>query len=421
MAPDDVSPASTESAPVSPLQSDEVDAFLDLDAAAFGARMSKGFESLVRKAMTLDRVVASRDDGALAGSAASEHSVMTVPGLGRLPAAMVVAVAVLPSHRRQGRLRTLMRYQLDDLRSRGEVVAALYASEGGIYGRFGYGPATFGATYTIDKRVAHLARPARDLAPGRVRLVHRDDAAEAFPAIYRDYAPTRAGELDRGEIDYTSALGDPGAEELNRRFYAVYQEDDHLDAYVGYEVAAMNPPAHGPRRLIVHELCALTPEAYLAVWEFLLGIDLTVELIAAGRPLDEPVKWSLAEPRQLRCTSSGDRSWIRLVDVATCLAARHYATAGRIVIGVDDPFCPWNTGSYCLTVDEDWGPGDVASTKADPDLHLDASTLASIYLGGVSPSALGDAGRIRQSTPGSIPLAARMFANDRPPFCLTPF
>jgi predicted acetyltransferase len=314
-----------------------------------------------------------------------------------------------------------MRYQIDDIRSRGEVIAALHASEGGIYGRFGYGPATFGATYTIDKRVARLARPSRDVAPGRVRLVHRDDAAEAFPAIYGEYALTRAGELDRGEIDYTSALGDPGAEELNRRFYAVYQEDDHLDAYVGYEIAAMNPPSHGPRRLIVHELCALTPAAYIAVWDFLLGIDLTVELVAAGRPVDEPIKWSLAEPRQLRCTFSGDRSWVRLVDVASCLAARRYAGAGHLVIGVDDPFCPWNSGSYRLVVGQDWGPAEVSLTDADADLHLDASTLASIYLGGVSASPLAEAGRIRQSTPESVPLMSRMFANDRPPFCLTPF
>lgn len=421
MAPDDASRHDALSSRVSPLRDGELGAFFETDAAAFGARMSAGFIELITAKMSYDRVAASRDEGAVVGTAASEQSMMTVPGLGRVPTAMVVAVAVAPSHRRQGRLRSLMRYQLDDVRGRGEILATLYASEGGIYGRFGYGQATFGSTYTVDKRVARLARPVADFASGRVRLLGRDQAAETFPAIYSEYAPTRAGEVDRSEIDYMSALGEPGGEELTRRFYAVYEEDGHLDAYVSYEVVSIEPHAHGPRRLVLHELCALTTGAYVAMWDFLLGVDLTVELLTRPRPVDEPIKWLLAEPRQLRCTSTWDRTWVRMVDVGLCLGARRYAVAGDLVIGVDDAFCPWNSGCYRLVVNEDWGTADVSRTHAEPDLELEASTLASIYLGGVSPVALAEVGRIRQLSPGMVPTASRMFANERPPYCLTPF
>jgi predicted acetyltransferase len=421
MAPDDASRHDALSSSVSPLREGELDAFLDIDAAAFGARMTAGFMELVTSTMSFDRVVASRDGGEVVGTAASEHSLMTVPGLGRVPTAMVVAVAVVPTHRRQGRLRTLMRYQLDDIRGRGEILATLFASEGGIYGRFGYGQATFGSTYTLDKRLARLARPVTDFASGRMRLLSRDQAAEVFPAIFGEYSPTRAGEVDRSEIDYLSCLGEPGGEDLRRYFYAVYEQDGHLDAYVSYEVAPLEPPARHPRRIVLHELCALTPSAYVAMWDFLLGVDLTVELLARSRPVDEPIKWLLAEPRQLRCTFSGDRSWVRLIDVGLCLGARRYAAAGDLVIAVDDPFCPWNSGSYRLVVGEEWGTAEVSRTDAEPDLATDASTLASIYLGGVSPVALGEVGRVRQLSAGAVPAAKRMFANDRPPFCLTSF
>jgi len=421
MAADDVTSGGAFSLPVSPLGAGEVDTFFDIDAAAFGARMSAGFLGLIKSHMTLERVVASRDEGAVVGTAASEASVMTIPGLSRVPTAMVVAVAVMPSHRRQGRLRSLMRYQLDDIRGRGEVLATLYASEGGIYGRFGYGQATFGSTYTVDKRVARLLRPAAEFASGGIRLLSRDKAAEAFSAIYEEYAPTRAGEVDRSEIDYVSALGEPGGDELNRRFYAVYEKGGHLEAYVSYEVVPIGPPAHNPRRLVLHELCALTPEAYVAMWDFLLGVDLTVELVASGRPLDEPIKWLLSEPRQLRCTFSGDRSWIRLVDVGLCLGARRYAVAGDLVVAVEDPFCAWNTGRYRLVVTEEGGAAEVSRTDKEPDLELDASTLASIYLGGVSPVGLAEVGCISQLEPGAVLKASRMFANDRPPYCLTAF
>lgn len=421
MAPDDAVHADTSIAAVSPLREGELDAFFDTDAAAFGARMSLGFLGLVTSNMTLDRVAASRDEGSVVGTAASETSMMTVPGLGRVPAAMVVAVAVMPSHRRQGRLRSLMRYQLDDVRGRGEILATLFASEGGIYGRFGYGQATFGSTYTLDKRVARLARPVTDFASGRLRLVSRDQAAESFPAIYKEYAPTRAGELDRSEIDYLSALGEPGGDDLSRRFYAVYEEDGRLDAYVSYEIVPTAPPAHDPRRLVLHELCALTPGGYVAMWNFLLGVDLTVELVTRPRPVDEPIKWLLADPRQLRCTETWDRTWVRLVEVGLCLGARRYAVAGDIVLGVDDAFCPWNSARYRIVVGEDWGTAEVSRTDAEADLELDASALGSIYLGGVSPLALAEVGRIRQLSSDAVPRVSRMFANDRPPFSLTSF
>jgi predicted acetyltransferase len=64
---------------------------------------------------------------------------------------------------------------------------------------------------------------------------------------------------------------------------------------------------------------------------------------------------------------------------------------------------------------------EVERTSAEPDLELDASTLASLYLGGVSPFSFAEVGRITQNSAGAVALAARMFANDRPPYCMTTF
>ncbi len=420
MAPDDVSHDLPRHA-VSPMREGELEAFIDLDAAAFGARMPAGFEALVRKDLRLDRVVVSREGGRPVASAGSEPKLMTLPGLVRCVTAIVFAVAVLPTHRRQGLLRSLMRYQLDDLRGRGEVAAVLYASEGGIYGRFGYGPATFGSSYSLDKRVARLAQPIAELAAGRVQMVGRHEAAEAFASIYGAYATHRAGEVDRGEIDYHGILGEPGGDELNRRFFAVYEEGGRLDGYVAYETAPSPSPPDSARRLEVQELCSLTPSAYAALWDLLLGVDLMPELLAEHRPVDEPLRWMLAEPRQLRCGVTGDRTWVRLVDVGACLASRRYPAAGDLVVGVHDDFCPWNTARYRIVVAEDWAAPEVSRTEAEPALEMDPSTLASIYLGGVSVRALAEVGRIRAVSAQAVTTGNRMFANDRPPYSLTQF
>ena len=111
---------------------------------------------------------------------------LTVPG-GELPTAGVTVVGVLPTHRRRGVLRSLMRAQLDDAHERGEPLAALWASEESIYGRFGYGLASFCGEITLAHEYTSFAqsvRTARDLAADRARRGAGGDPAglRAHPA-----------------------------------------------------------------------------------------------------------------------------------------------------------------------------------------------------------------------------------------------
>ncbi|MGZ4419524.1 MAG: GNAT family N-acetyltransferase, partial [Gaiellaceae bacterium] len=94
------------------------------------------------KLLPLDRMFGAWSSEAAVGGAGSFPFDLTVPG-GSLPTAGVTVVGVLPTHRRRGVLRSLMRAQLDDAHERGEPLAALWASEESIYGRFGYGLASF--------------------------------------------------------------------------------------------------------------------------------------------------------------------------------------------------------------------------------------------------------------------------------------
>src|SRR5437867_11059879 len=90
----------------------------------------------------IDRCIAALDGSEIVGGASAASFTMTVPG-GWVRAAGVTGVAVKPTHRRQGNNSALMRRQLDDVRANGEPLAILYASDGGIYGRFGYRLASF--------------------------------------------------------------------------------------------------------------------------------------------------------------------------------------------------------------------------------------------------------------------------------------
>lgn len=137
-----------------------------------------------------ERSLAWYDDGRIVATASAFTRVLTVP------CAAVTAVAVVPTHRRRGLLTAMMRRQLEDVHRRGEPLAALWASEGGIYGRFGYGAGGGRARLNARRPAARLAEPPpRDAPP----LVAGPAAAhvDAMRPVHERVRPTRPGMLDR--------------------------------------------------------------------------------------------------------------------------------------------------------------------------------------------------------------------------------
>jgi predicted acetyltransferase len=179
-------------------------------------------------------------------------------------------------------------------------------------------------------------------------------------------------------------------------------------------------PAH---TLEVSELLAASPAAYSELWRYLLSVDLVHTIRVVRRPVDEPIRWLLADPRRLRLSRLTDDLWVRLLDVEAALVARGYRSHDRLSFDVADGFRPEVAGRYQLEA----GPegAECRRIPAEPgthaDLSLDISDLGSTYLGGVSFSTLARAGRVIEETPGALARADLLFATDRAPYCGTPF
>jgi predicted acetyltransferase len=347
---------------------------------------------------------------------------LTVPG-GELPAAGVTFVAVRPDQHRRGILRALMHHQLADVHARGEPIAILWASEGAIYQRFGYGLATLAGTLEVDPRQTAYARPSP--AGGRLRLVGEEEAGAVFPPVYEAMRRTTPGAVSRSEAWWrTGPLAD--REHARRgagpKLRYLYEADGAAEGYVMYRVRP-DWDHRGPKGVLdVVEVVALTPRAGRDVWRFLFEVDL-VRTVRAGRlPVPLPMQHLLAEPRALGL-HVGDGIWLRLVDLAAALAGRTYGGADELVLEVADPTCPWNAGRWLLATTGEAGSaaGTATRTERAPDLVLDTSDLAAIYLGGVRVAVLAESGRVTERTPGAIRRADRLFVADRTPCCVTMF
>lgn len=366
-----------------------------------------------RQLLDLERALCAADGDALVATAAELPFRLTVPG-GELSAAGVTLVGVLPTHRRRGILREMMRRQLRDVRERGDPVAILYASEGLIYPRFGYGVASFGGQIEIERDRAIFRDPAAPV--GETRLVSLADASRLLPSIYDRMRAVTTGMLSRTPAWWVNHRleDDP----VNRRgagpkLCAIWQADGDA-AYALYRVQQAWVDFTPASTLEVLEAVATSPLAQREIWRFVFGVDLIKTVKAGLLPLDHPLHLMLAEPRRLRFTLT-DGLWLRLVDLPAALAARTYGADDTIIFDVVDTFCEWDAGVWRLETRE--SRGHAIRVSRQPDIRLPSERLASAYLGGISFARLARAGWVEELTAGAIARADRLFHIDQAPWC----
>ncbi|MDX3413902.1 GNAT family N-acetyltransferase [Streptomyces sp. MD20-1-1] len=397
------------------LRPDEWDSAYGNLLRAFGGLPEADEERQLWRSITeFGRFLAAWDGDRCVASGGAFSFRLTVPGGASVPTAGVTMVSVAATHRRRGLLTAMMRRQLDDIRSWGEPLAVLTASEPAIYGRFGYGAATFQLDAEIDTVRAGLTVPD---GTDDVRLRYADpvEALDVCEAVYAQLVPGRPGMPARrpgwekvGVLDPESERG--GASPLQ----CVVAERD--GATVGYARFRVKPSwgQGGPDgEVVLSALDALDPAAAAALWRFLFDLDLTSSLRVRGRPVDDSWQYLVRDVRRCR-PALRDALYLRPVEVGAALAARTYRTPVDVVLEVEDAFCPWNTGRWRLSGD---AKGAVCEPTRDAaGLALSVRELGAAYLGGVSLTALAAAGRVRELRGGALAEASVAFGSDPAPW-----
>jgi predicted acetyltransferase len=387
---------------------DEVRAALSPIWHYFGGRPSEEDVERMAPILPAERVHAAFDGDRIVGGAGAYLFDTTVPGGAQVPTAGVMAVGVLPTHRRRGALTKLMQRQLADAHERGELLATLFASEGAIYSRFGYGLASLAGNIDLPKEHALL----RDDEPiGQARILDGDEETlELLPPIYDRVQGETVGMLSRTPDWWqVRRLYQRPHRRGGEQVRVALELDGGLEAYALYRLnfAARNMVSE--TTLEIGEALGTSPQALEAIWRYLLGIDWVARIEAFWVPLDHPLFLWLREPRRMRFTVV-EALWARLVDVGAALAAR-FLGEGSLVLDVRDEFCPWNTARWQIR------DGAVARTTAEADVVLGVAELGSVYLGGFTFEQLLRAGRVEEEKPGGAARADELFRTPRQPWC----
>jgi predicted acetyltransferase len=371
-----------------------------------------------------DWAIAVYDAGRIVATTSADPFELTLPG-GFIETAMidtalietvgVTAVTVSPTHRRRGLLTQMMTRQLDQFRERGVAVAILTASEAVIYGRFGYGLATSFQSVAVDTPSSKFARPVD--VEGRFRMLDAEEAAKVLPAVHDRACRLRPGDITRPETFWQRDFRD---REFSRnggsgRFYVVHESPaGEPDGYASYRYFHDWPDDRPAHRVEVEDLYAVGDNVLAAMWRFLLDLDL-VRQVRADRPVDDPLRWLLADARQCVGRGIGDHLWVRLVDIPVALEARGYGGTGDLVLEVP------SVGRYVLSASPSAASCREAHRGERGDVELGLADLGAIYLGGVRPSLLAAAGRINELRPGALARADSIFLSPIAPYCGTGF
>lgn len=351
----------------------------------------------------------------LVGHAAAFTRDLTVPG-SVLPAGHVSLVGVAPTHRRRGLLTRLMERQLVELP---EPLAVLWASEGRIYPRFGYGQASQRVSLSIDTHEVRLPPPAE---PGRLRTVPVAEARPQLQHLYELARPDRPGWSSRDDRWWSYLLADPASRRhgATEQVATLHEGRAGVDGYALWRTKSGWDHGGPKGEVTVAELVTLGPDSFLALWRFLLSIDLTRTATLRFAGPAEPLLHLADEPRRLGATLS-DGLFLRIADLPVALTARRYAAPLDLVLAVTDRQLPRNAGRWRLTATADGDKASCTRTDEPADLACDTADLAAAYLGGTSLAALAAAGRVRELRPEAVAAASTGFGWHQSPSAIEIF
>jgi predicted acetyltransferase len=244
---------------IRPVIDEELTDWIAAEHGAWGRGFDEALMGASRSGLEAERTLAAVDGATIVGTAHSLHCRINVPG-GTAPAAAVDRVVVQPTYRRRGLLTRMMRRQLVDAHGRGEVLAALWASESIIYGRFGYGMGAAREDWSIERRYGAYDRPHE--WPGKLTYVQYDEMRAVFPAVYARATAGRPGAIQRPEARWKriaegpDGFPSPGVQD---HYHVAYRDGGQADGYVTYR-------GKGEDGLVVDEMMATTPASYAALW-----------------------------------------------------------------------------------------------------------------------------------------------------------
>jgi predicted acetyltransferase len=371
------------------------------------------------------RAISVLDDYDYVATASAIDRELTLPGGDAVRMAAMTGITVSSTARRQGLLRSMLAHLHQRAADEECPVAGLYCSEWPIYGRFGYGPASWFDTLTVDARTLEWREnaPNSQLRPRHISAEAAKTLADKLHAAHAEMTPGEVRQpaqyWNRFILDNSSAtqveaiLGVGPWETLPRHWVAVGDR-----GLVSYRLSSRWTELGVPNcTLSVTDFLAIDPHTTAALWRHLASVDLVTEIRVPFVPTDDCLQWWVVDGRRLQ-RQRRDGLWLRPLNVKRLLETLRWSADGHLILRIHDPQ-GYACGTFELSVDS--GQASCKRSTAEPDLDMDVAALGTILLGGASAKALVRSGIIQSGQTGAAQLWDVMATPDRVAFSSSRF
>jgi predicted acetyltransferase len=319
------------------------------------------FREHLRRA--LPHTLGSFQDGRLASAATMFPFEAWIGGV-RQPLGGLASVATAPWARRGGHVAALLVRWLERLHDRGVAWCAEQPFDPRFYARYGF------------------------------QSVPNGQAVEIAPELFGADRPPDAQNLTDGDL---SALKTLHAAFARRYGFALARDDDARDAWGRLLRPWVGPPRHvyllqdaylvfhladDGGRLHVTDFAYATPEARARLWSLVGAFRGQARQVRIHLPPGEPLLFDT----QARHGVRSPLIQVRLVDLAAALTPLRAPRESRWHIELRDEVCPWNDGTFELTLSEAGCSATPSRTPAGTRLHVRA--LAALLAQAATPEAL---------------------------------
>ena len=322
-------------------------------------------------------------------------------------------VACLAEHRRQGHVGRLLRRWLERMRDQGMPLSGLHTPHDALYQRYGWERAEAKKRYHVRAKDVSLRMGG---APGRLEHADPDDW-QRLEEVYRPYAGPRNGPLHRPELWWREAVFREYDSPKVRDGFVWLSSGGEAQGFVVYTWRGQrwHPLTGGDTALLVRDMVSLTPDAYLGLWQHLLGHDLA-RPIAVDAPLDDPFPDLVDDPWKVE-VQRAEGAMIRIVDVEHALSTRAYVGEGAVAftLRVADASAPWNDGVWRIEAGE--GRMQAQRVQEEADLEVSVNFLAPLFTGHIRADHAAEVGMLKVNRPEALADAKEAFAVTYPPYC----
>ncbi|MFI1941793.1 GNAT family N-acetyltransferase [Streptomyces purpureus] len=367
----------------------------------------------------LSRVHGVFDGGRIVATYRSFAQELTGVGGAPLAANAVSQVTVSPTHRRRGLLSRMITADLAVAKERGDAVATLIAAEYPIYGRYGFGPATWTAEWAVDVRRAGIdPRWSGPEDGGRIELVDTTEIRKTGPEVHDRLRARQHGVVSRQTRGWDLVTGQvreesyPYTEPFSVLYRSATGETEGMLTYTADDKWGDNKQPLNTAT--VKDFLALTPAAERALWHYLCSVDWITTVRSGYRAPDDLLPLLLPDPRAAQLITHADMLWVRVLDPVRLLESRTYGASGRLVLELRDGL-GLAGGRYRLEAEP--GGASCAPATESPDLVMDIAELGTLSLGDESVVRLVALGRVEEAAPGAAALADTLLRTSRRPWC----